>query len=78
MALAHEWAGREKTLQSYELFARYVVPQFQGLLGSVERSYQYVVDNRRGYGGPALAAIHRAYTDAGKEIPPELTPRNLR
>jgi limonene 1,2-monooxygenase len=78
MALAHEWAGREKTLQSYELFARYVVPQFQGLLGSVERSYQYVVDNRRGYGGPALAAIHRAYTDAGREIPPELTPRNLR
>lgn len=29
---AHEWADREATLRSYELFARYVAPQFQGSL----------------------------------------------
>src|SRR5213080_3993450 len=27
---AHEWANREQTLKSYELFARYVMPRFQG------------------------------------------------
>ncbi|MFY9589128.1 MAG: LLM class flavin-dependent oxidoreductase [Actinomycetota bacterium] len=29
---AHEWADREATLRSYELFARYVAPRFQGQL----------------------------------------------
>ena len=29
---AHEWADREATMRSYELFARYVAPQFQGSL----------------------------------------------
>ena len=27
---AHEWANREDTLRSYELFARWVMPRFQG------------------------------------------------
>ena len=30
---AHEWATREQTMRSYELFARYVMPMFQGLAG---------------------------------------------
>ena len=30
MFRAHEWANREDTLKSYELFARYVMPRFQG------------------------------------------------
>ena len=32
---AHEWANREQTLKSYELFARYVMPRFQGSLGPI-------------------------------------------
>jgi limonene 1,2-monooxygenase len=32
---AHEWADREATLRSYELFARYVAPQFQGSMDSL-------------------------------------------
>src|SRR4029450_14143573 len=35
---AHEGANREQTLRSYELFARYVMPRFQGSLGTVEDS----------------------------------------
>ena len=30
LTLVHEWAPREKILHSYELMARYVIPQFQG------------------------------------------------
>ena len=30
MFRAHEWANREQTMRSYELFARYVAPHFQG------------------------------------------------
>jgi len=32
---ANEWADREQTLRSYELFARYVMPRFQGSIDSV-------------------------------------------
>src|SRR6185436_4006266 len=32
---AHEWADREQTLRSYELFARYVMPRFQGALDTI-------------------------------------------
>ena len=30
---SHEWANREQTLRSYELFARWVMPRFQGSAG---------------------------------------------
>ena len=30
LMLAHDWAGWEATQRHYELFARYVIPQFQG------------------------------------------------
>jgi limonene 1,2-monooxygenase len=38
LAWAHEWAPREKVLQSYELLARHVAPRFQGSLVGIERS----------------------------------------
>jgi limonene 1,2-monooxygenase len=31
-----EWASREATLRSYELFARYVMPEFQGSLAGLK------------------------------------------
>ena len=33
--MANEWADREATLKSYELFARHVAPMFQGSLDSL-------------------------------------------
>jgi limonene 1,2-monooxygenase len=38
LVMAHEWASRERTLKSYELLARYVMPRFQGSLVSLEGS----------------------------------------
>jgi limonene 1,2-monooxygenase len=34
----HEWASRECILRSYELFARHVMPHFQGSLAGIEAS----------------------------------------
>ncbi len=39
--LAHEWGTREQTLHSYELLARYVMPQFQGSLANLIASHQW-------------------------------------
>jgi limonene 1,2-monooxygenase len=40
LVLAHEWASREKTLKSYEMLARYVMPKFQGSAIPIEYSQQ--------------------------------------
>ena len=78
LVLGHDWAGREATLRSYELFGRHVIPDLRGQLDALRRSYDTVVANKRAYGGPALESIRRAYLDAGVEVPPDLSGTNLR
>jgi len=68
---ANEWATREQTLKSYELFARYVMPRFQHSLGTIADSNQWCRDNRRTIFGPNVQAIRKAFTDAGREVPTE-------
>ena len=72
---ANEWASREETLKSYELFARYVMPRFQGSLDTVAGSNQWCRDKRRTIFGPNVAAIRKAFTDAGKPVPKEFMAR---
>ena len=66
---AHEWATRELTLRSYELFARYVMPHFQGSLVTVRDSNEWARSNRKTVFGPNVEAVRRAYTDAGRTVP---------
>jgi limonene 1,2-monooxygenase len=72
---AHEWANREATLRSYELFARYVMPRFQGSLDTVVASNEWAKANRKGIFGPNVAAVKKAFTDAGREVPDEFRAR---
>jgi limonene 1,2-monooxygenase len=72
---AHEWASREETLKSYELFARYVMPRFQGSLATIIDSNEWCRENRRTIFGPNVEAIRRAYQDAGREVPAEFMAR---
>ena len=44
--MAHEWAEREATLRSYELFARYVAPLFQGQASRPVASRDWAIANR--------------------------------
>ena len=72
---AHEWATREQTLRSYELFARYVMPRFQGSLDTIRGSNDWARGNRKTIFGPNVEAIRRAYADAGREAPAEFRQR---
>ena len=74
---AHEWANREQTLRSYELFARYVMPRFQGSLATVEDSNAWARENRKSIFGPNVEAVRRAFTDAGREVPAEYRERTV-
>jgi limonene 1,2-monooxygenase len=68
---AHEWANREQTMRSFELFARYVMPCFQGSLTTIEGSNNWARDNRKQVFGSTVEAVKRAFTDFGREVPEE-------
>jgi limonene 1,2-monooxygenase len=72
MGLAHEWANGENTKRSYELWARYVAPRFQGMIEPVEASQQWVAGHRKDIFGPRTAAITKAFEDGGREVPEEM------
>lgn len=72
LGLAHEWAPTEKIRNSYELIARYVAPKFQNQLRTVD-SQQFVAGHRDTIFGPNVAAIGKAFADAGVPLPEALT-----
>ena len=55
LLVSPEWTSTEKWNHSLDLFARYVMPQFQDSLGPVRGAYERMVhDNRAGLlGNPA-------------------------
>ena len=57
LILAHEWANTQATNHSYELFARYVMPRFQGHLARAKNSMNYAADNRPKFIGEVVNAI---------------------
>ncbi len=72
---AHDWADREQTWRSYELFARWVMPLFQQSLDTVGESYDWVVSNRKTIFGPNVGALRQAFTDSGRVAPADLGAR---
>ncbi len=77
MFRAHEWANRANTLASFELFARWVMPQFQGSLDAVVASQKWASANRGAIFTPSIEAVRKAYTDAGQEPPTDFKARLL-
>lgn len=69
MFRAHDWADREQTWRSYELFARWVMPRFQHSLDTLERSHAWCVENRATIFGPNVAALQKAFADTGRALP---------
>ena len=49
IGFAHDWANRENTLRSWDLVARYVVPEVNGLLEGYRTSRQYVIEHRESF-----------------------------
>lgn len=78
LGLAHEWASWEKTKHSFELWARYVAPHFQGQIDRLREGNRFVASHRTGIFGPNAAAIGKAFVDAGVELPPEMARRMQR
>jgi len=69
MFRANDWANREQTWRSYELFARWVMPRFQQSLETVRGSYDWAVANRKTVFSPNVEALRKAFTDHGSAVP---------
>ena len=72
LGLAHEWTSTEKTHRSYELWMRYVAPVFQGQLAVLENNRNWIETRMQQVFAHTGAAQVKAFTDAGKELPPEM------
>ena len=57
---AIDWAPREKVLLSFELLARYVMPQFQGSVVSTAESSRWTAERKEVLGSGRTRAIERA------------------
>ena len=60
LMLGHDWASPTATLHSYELFARYVMPHFQGHLDAPRQSHDWATQKRDELFPRAGAAILNA------------------
>jgi limonene 1,2-monooxygenase len=65
--MAHDWADRQATLRSYELFARYVIPHFNQNHASTRGSRDWVAEHRPEQLGRAGEAIMKAIADHAAE-----------
>ena len=57
IAFVHDWANREATLRSYDLFARYVVPALNGYTKNLQGSADYVEEHKQDLMKGATAAV---------------------
>ncbi len=57
LGFAHDWANREATLRSWDLFARFVAPEVNGLTRNQQRSADYLHDNKQELMAGATAAV---------------------
>jgi limonene 1,2-monooxygenase len=46
VGFVHDWANPENTMRSWDMVARYVVPEINGYLGKLRTSREFVASNR--------------------------------
>jgi limonene 1,2-monooxygenase len=61
LLMGHEWADTAATRHSYELFARYVAPEFQGSSRTLTASRDWAAAHRPEFIGAAGAAVASAF-----------------
>jgi limonene 1,2-monooxygenase len=59
IGFAHDWANREATLRSWDLIARYVIPEVNGLLASYRESQKHVIEHRDVFDRAGAAVVSK-------------------
>ena len=59
IGFAHDWANRENTLRSWDLVARYVIPEVNKMLDTYRASREYVVQHRDSFERAGQAVLSK-------------------
>ena len=59
VGFVHDWANRENTMRSWDLVARYVVPEVNGMLDAYRDSREYVVTHRDSFERAQQAILNK-------------------
>ena len=65
LGFAHDWANRENTLRSWDLVARYVMPEVNGMLEGYRASRTHVVENREWFNRAGQAVLTKIMSHEG-------------
>jgi limonene 1,2-monooxygenase len=88
IGFAHDWANPEQTSRSWDMVARYVIPEVNGMLDGYRESQRHVIEHRGVFeraGDPIMAKINeneravKAMSDgaaAGPAKPAPLAPHH--
>ena len=49
VGFAHDWANVENTFRSWDMVARYVIPEINGYVNGLRRSQKHVIENRESF-----------------------------
>jgi limonene 1,2-monooxygenase len=72
LGLAHEWAPTWKIHRSYELFARYVAPRFQGQMASLEAANAWASANRDMLNRNEVGGVTAAFKTLDQKPPEQI------
>lgn len=75
IGFAHDWANRQDTFASWELVARYVIPEVNGMLRGFRESQRHLIENRESFerAGQAVMSKIMAHEGAVKAMQQEAT-----
>jgi len=70
IGFVHDWANRENTKKSWDMVARYVLPEMNGMLDAYRESREYVVEHRESFerAGEAILAKIKANPRAAEAL----------
>ena len=63
IGFVHDWANRQDTLNSWDLVARYVIPEVNGLLDDYRESNKYTIENRETWLRAGEAVLNKIQTN---------------
>jgi limonene 1,2-monooxygenase len=59
IGFAHDWANRENTRRSWDLVARHVIPEVNGMLDAYRESRRYVIEHRESFERAGAAVMQK-------------------
>jgi limonene 1,2-monooxygenase len=65
IGFVHDWANRENTSRSWDMVARYVVPELNGMLDNYRESKDFVINHRDAFEAAGKAVMNKILEHEG-------------